>query len=125
MRDHPLIMSRGIEDATMTDYPKDDDGDALRRVAADGADMSAPMDIDFFVAVPDEAAGRAVATSADARGYRTSVDRDEDGAWTCYCTRSMLATYDGVVAAQKELGELARPHGGSPDGWGTFGNAPA
>ena len=33
-------------------YPDDADGDALRRIASTGADMSRPMQIDFFVAVP-------------------------------------------------------------------------
>lgn len=35
-------------------YPNDADGDALRRVAGAGSDMSKPMDIDFAVAAPDE-----------------------------------------------------------------------
>ena len=41
-----------------TDYPNDADGDVLRRVAAGGADMSKPMDIDFFIVASDEAIPR-------------------------------------------------------------------
>jgi regulator of RNase E activity RraB len=108
----------------VTEYPDDDDGEALRRVAADGSDMSAPMDIDFTVAVPDRQAGLMVAEQASRRGYRTNVEQDTDTAeWTCYCTRSMLATHAGVIAAQRELDKIARPFGGLTDGWGTFGNA--
>jgi hypothetical protein len=107
----------------MSDYPNDADGDALRRVATD-SDMSRPMAIDFMVAVPDEQSGRAVAEAAQARGYATSVKRDEpSGGWTCYCTKSMLATHAGVLDAQAELDRVAQPHGGHSDGWGTFGNA--
>ena len=36
----------------------------------------------------------------------------------------MLATYDGVMAAQAELAELSERFGGFPDGWDTFGNGP-
>jgi hypothetical protein len=105
-------------------YPQDDDGDALRRLQASGNDMSRPMDIDFTVAVDDEAAGRRVAESAAARGFRVEVEQDdEEGCWTVYCTKEMLATHEGVTAAQNELNALSRPHGGSCDGWGTFGNA--
>ncbi len=105
-------------------YPDDADGDALRRVASMGADMSRPMDIDFFVAVPDRQAGESVAKLASSLGYRTEVVHDEeDDAWDCYCTKAMLATYDGVVLAQRELDLLSRSFGGKSDGWGTPGNS--
>jgi hypothetical protein len=104
-------------------YPGDADGDALRRVASQGADMSRPMDIDFFVSVPDRQAGESVARLATGLGYRTELVHDEeDDAWDCYCTKAMLATYDGVVEAQRELDELSRPFGGHSDGWGTSGD---
>ena len=32
----------------------------------------------------------------------------EDDAWDCYRTKTMLATYDGVVEAQRDLDELIR-----------------
>jgi regulator of ribonuclease activity B len=104
-------------------FPDDADGDALRRVADDGSDMSKPMEIDFTVAVPGESAGKAIAERAGLLGYRTKVARDrEDDAWTCYCTKRMLATHEGVVAAQAELQAISVPFGGHCDGWGTFGN---
>jgi hypothetical protein len=106
------------------DYPQDADGDALRRVARDGSDMSRAMDIDFAVAVPNEESGLAIAEIVRARGYRPDVSRDdESGDWTCYCTRSMVPTYDAIIAVQNELDALVKPLGGYSDGWGTFGNA--
>lgn len=108
----------------MSKYPNDADGDALRRVAEDGSDMSRPMSIDFMVAVPDEPSGQAVAQRAQESGFATSVSGDEEsGEWTCYCTRVMHATYEGVTAAQAQLDQLAKPSRGYCDGWGTFGNA--
>jgi regulator of RNase E activity RraB len=105
-------------------FPNDADGDALRRLIHDGSDLSRPMAIDFTVDVPTRAAGEAVARAAEQAGYQTSVEMDEeDGAWTCYCTRYMIANYAAVVEAQRELNRLSEPHGGSCDGWGSFGNA--
>jgi len=116
-------------------FPRDADGDALRRVAAGGADMGAPMSIDFSVAAPSKEAAEGVAAAAQRLGYRTDVwfddeEQDLDGdddtpPWTCYCTKSMLATYEGVIRAQRELDEIGRPFGAWSDGWGTYGNAGA
>jgi regulator of RNase E activity RraB len=117
----------------MPTYPNDTDGEALRRIAEDGNDMSGPMDVDFHVAAPDESVARRVAEGAAGLGYRTSIffddeeaDLEEDDApWTCECTKSMVPGYDAILAAQAELDAVAKPLGAYCDGWGTFGNAPA
>jgi hypothetical protein len=104
-------------------YPDDADGDALRKVVEAGADMSSPMVIDFSVDAPDERIARIIAELASAHGFDPSISCDEDrGSWTVSCSKSMLATYEGVVAVQAQLNELLQPHGGVCDGWGTFGN---
>jgi regulator of RNase E activity RraB len=115
----------------MTAYPDDADGDALRRVAQDGNDMSKPMDIDFQVAAPDESVAKRVAEGAAKLGYRTSIYFDDEEAdvedsealWTCECTKTMVPTYDAIIASQAELDSIARPLGAYSDGWGTFGNS--
>ena len=105
-------------------YPYDADGGALRRIAADGSDMSRPMVIDFHVSATDQAAAAAIARAAGKLGYQTKVYRhDDDSAWTCECSKEMIATHEAVTGAQDELDALSRPHGGHSDGWGTFGNA--
>ena len=114
-------------------YPADQDGEALRRVAEHGADMSRPMDIDFTVAAPTQEAAEQVAAQAQGLGYRVEVSFDDEEAeleegddalppWTCYCTKHMLATHEGVLAAQRELDGIGRPLGAWCDGWGTEGN---
>jgi regulator of RNase E activity RraB len=107
-------------------YPNDSDGGALRRVVADGSDMSKPMYINFHVAVPSEAAAKALADVVYKLGYRVAVyDSDECSLpWTCEFSTRMLATYEGVIAVQVELAEVSKGFGGYPDGWGTFGNGP-
>ena len=104
----------------VTEYPDDADGDALRRLVASGADMSKPMDIDFFIAAADEATAKVVADKATELGYRTEICFDDDEGlvdpWTCECTKSMVPTYQAVIAAQAELGRH-RPSLGCPCRW--------
>jgi hypothetical protein len=81
------------------------------------------MVIEYSVAVPDEATAKRVAEIVAPRGYDPSIVHDgESESWTVYCSRSMLATYDGVVRAQRELNACVQPYGAECDGWGTFGN---
>ena len=106
--------------------PHDADGDALRRLAATGSDLSREMEIDFAVHVPDREAGLAFAAAAQGGRFRAEVDQDvQTGEWTCYCSRTMVPMYHAIIAAQNELTELGRPYGARPDGWGSFGNAEA
>jgi hypothetical protein len=106
------------------DYPNDPDGDSLRRVRDAGSDMSLPMTIDFSIDVPSESAARAVATLVSTHGFDPSIsDNEGRGSWSVYCSKTMLATYDSVVAVRAQLNELAKPQGGTCDSWGTFGNS--
>ena len=107
-------------------FPNDADGEVLRRLAADGSDLSKPMFINFQVAVPDEIPAKALAALAEKLGYRVQVYDSPECTlpWTCECSTRMLATYESVLAIQQELAEISKPFGGLPDGWGTFGNGP-
>ncbi|HTC14899.1 MAG TPA: ribonuclease E inhibitor RraB [Steroidobacteraceae bacterium] len=105
-------------------YPNDTDGDALRKVVEAGADMSRPMVIDYSVRVADEHSARRVAQVVEAKGFDPSISQDDGrDSWSVYCSKSMLATYDGVVSVQAELNALLKPYGGHCDGWASFGNA--
>ena len=98
---------------------------ALQQYVEAGSDLSRPMEMDFFVAVPDQAAGEAVAARAHLLGFATSVEHDdEDGAWTCYCTKTIVPEYATVVRIERELDRIGREFGGHGDGFGSFGNAP-
>jgi hypothetical protein len=104
-------------------YPDDADGDALRKVAEGGADMSRPMVIEFSVDVPDERAARRVAEVVAPAGFDPSLFHDDEtDSWSVYCAKEMLATHENVIDVQSELNRLLQPHGGHCDGWGTFGN---
>jgi hypothetical protein len=105
-------------------FPNDAEGQALRRMAEGGIDMTKPMAVDFTVAVPDQRSGRLVAEAAETEGFRGNVSRDEASpGWRCTCTRTMVPEYDDIVSAQVLLDEISRPYGGRCDGWGTLGKA--
>jgi regulator of RNase E activity RraB len=107
----------------MNNYPDNADGDALRRLAEGGADMTSPMIIGFAVAIPDESIGKAIALKAIETGYKAGVGQDsESSEWTCYCSRSMFATYADVINCQLELDKIAVAYGGFVDGWGAIEN---
>jgi regulator of RNase E activity RraB len=115
-------MNHGL----VMDYPNDADGDALRRVAADGSDMTKPMYINFHVAFPEQASAKSLADIAYQLGYRVRIYDSPTSRlpWTCECSCRMVPDYDAILAIQLELAELSKPVGGHLDGWGTFGNGP-
>jgi hypothetical protein len=81
------------------------------------------MVIDFSVAVRDEPTAHRVAELVALHGYDPSISENDGGrSWSVHCSKSMLATYEGIVTVRAELNELVKPHGGSCEGWGTFGN---
>jgi hypothetical protein len=103
-------------------YPNDDDRDALRLVAENGADMSQPMKIEFSIDVPDVERARPLAERIAALGYIPDIFvDDETGSVSIYCAKTMLATHEGVVA-QSELNEICVPFAAECDGWITAGN---
>lgn len=115
----------------MTTFPDDIDGNALKHLIEHGSDLNKPMDIDIQIAAPDEDIAIQIANVAAGLGYRTEIFFDEDiedveeapEPWTCECSKVMLVTYDGIVAAQEQLNQLAKPLTCYVDGWSTFGNA--
>lgn len=107
-----------------TKFPNDADGDALQNLVDHGSDLSRPLLINFQVAVPSQESADAFAKVVCKLGYKVSIYESPECAlpWTCECSTRAIATYDALIAYQKELAVLATPFGGHPDGWGSFGN---
>lgn len=86
-------------------------------------DMSNPMDIEFFVAAPDEITAKQVEIAVTDEGYRTRIVSDvESGNWYCCCIKKVICNYRSLMEAQRELEELIHPIGVKVEGWGTFDN---
>ena len=109
--------------SSMPDYPDDADGDALRSIAASGSDMSRPMLIDFAIDAGSKSIALACLAALEEAGFEASLYQDdEDQRWAVYCPIRMIPDHAALLRTQKILGELVAEHGGTPDGWGTFGN---
>ncbi|PAU77003.1 hypothetical protein CK501_15670 [Halovibrio salipaludis] len=108
----------------MGQFPDDETGDALNQFQENGFDLSKPMEVDFFVAVPSKSSGEYVAVKAEEAGFSVSVEQDvETGEWTCYCTKKILPEYSEIVKLEKQLDKMAGLYGGYADGFGSFGNS--
>lgn len=97
--------------------------EALERIRKTGSDLRRPLTMDFFVAVPDEPSGHAVAERVKQLGFATAVEQSEDGEWTCTCSKEIVATFDEVWSTEKLLDRLSADVQGCCDGFGSFGNA--
>lgn len=108
----------------MNPMPDDETGNALREFQANGFELSKPLDMDFFVAVPSKKTGDQVAVKVKSLGFKTSVEQDDEtGDWTCYCTKTLIPEYFEVVRIEKELDSIAQPLGGFADGFGSYGDS--
>lgn len=121
---------------TMATYPDDADGAVLADLAERGVDMSQPLVIEFPVIAPDEAAAKGIGDALAKAGYEPEVvydegEPDENGeidpndpefgpAWTVFVTLQIVPEYKEIIRIQEELDQLARPFGGSSDGWGVL-----
>jgi regulator of RNase E activity RraB len=105
-------------------FPDDETGDALNQFQQNGFDLSKPLDIDFFVAVPSKKTGDQVAIKAEKLGFKVSVEKDEEtGEWTCYCAKTLIPEHSEVVRIEEELDSMAKPYSGYADGFGSYGNS--
>ncbi|WP_375753776.1 ribonuclease E inhibitor RraB [Vibrio sp. HN007] len=108
----------------MSQFPDDETGATLYQFQQHGFDLSKPLEMDFFVAVPSEGKGNLVALQADKLGFNTCVEQDEETKeWTCYCTMTLVPKYSEVVKIEEQLTKIAKPYGGYADGFGSYGNA--
>ena len=99
--------------------PDDENGDVLRQMLDDGDDLTVPRDIEFQFVFGEQAHAAAFAQQALALGDLAVSDPavDEDGVWEVLATRHMAASHAAITALETQLGELAKVHGGFPDGW--------
>jgi regulator of ribonuclease activity B len=104
-------------------HPNHDDGDALRRLEAQGDDLSRPRDFDFNVVFPDEATATDFAHRFRRDGYRATVrfvNLRKTHPWEVLIVRNMVPTHSGITDFERELQDAADALDGYNDGWGCF-----
>jgi hypothetical protein len=104
-------------------YPNDANGDALRRMEAQGDDLTRPRKIDFTVAFTDASSAEQFAEHFRALGHGVSVELTEtnqDFPWDVVVVQHMVPSYDGITSFENLLQSVAGGWGGHNDGWGCF-----
>jgi hypothetical protein len=106
-------------------FPDDENGDVLRRMAAGGVDLSSPRVLDFEHCFPDEKSARhffdAVSgTVLEARLIQP--DPAKRTGWEMQCRQRMIPTHAAITKMETKLATVANRFGGHPDGWGTMSN---
>ncbi|HTY92498.1 MAG TPA: ribonuclease E inhibitor RraB [Steroidobacteraceae bacterium] len=100
---------------------KDWDARLIEKLRASGSDPFQPHEVDFFMAMPSEAAGHAVAAILEAEGYRVDVKPapENPGAhpFSLHATRSLRLSVPGMRELTSRFQKLAKAHGGHYDGW--------
>ena len=105
---------------TNVDFPADENGDVLRRMQADGDDLSKPRDIEFFFAFPEEQNATAFAEEIQiSLRLRATVSFcRESGVWQATAVTHAIPDHSAITRLEQELTELAQNFGGESEGWG-------
>jgi hypothetical protein len=104
-------------------YPDDDNGDVLRRMEAEGDNLSLPRNIDFTVVFPDESAAERFAGHFREQGFTASVEHAEtvkELPWDVIVVKYMVPSHQEIGDFETALQEVAGTLGGRNDGWGCF-----
>ena len=107
------------------DFPDDENGDALRAMAARGTDLVSPRTVDFEHCFPDESSARAFqsAVAADVLEAKLFVPDPQIGSgWEVQCRARMIPTHSAITQTEACLAAVAKNFGGFADGWGSLSN---
>lgn len=103
-----------------TEGAKEENAEVLRRMIADGDDLTVLRDIDFHHLFLEEADSIAFKHTAREAGY-PMVDHDfwpEMERWLTAVHVPMLPDLEKITRTELALNALAAPLNGEPDGWG-------
>jgi Regulator of ribonuclease activity B len=104
-------------------YPSDANGDVLRRLEAQGDDLTIPRNIDFTVVFPDASSAEQFAEQFRALGHEVSVQAtgvNPEFPWDVIVVQHMVPSHDGITDFETLLQSVADAWGGHNDGWGCF-----
>jgi hypothetical protein len=109
----------------MSQVPDDENGDVLRRMAAQGIDLTSPRIIDFEHCFPSEDAARrffAAITGTVLEAKIFGPDSGDTTEWEVQCRQRMVPTHSAITETERRLADVAARFGGYPDGWGSMSN---
>jgi hypothetical protein len=104
-------------------YPSDANGDVLRRMQAQGDDLTNPRNIDFTVVFAGVISAEQFAGHFRALGHKVSVEAtetDQDFPWDVVVVKHMVPSHEEITNFENLLQSVADGWGGHNDGWGCF-----
>lgn len=104
-------------------FPNDDTGEALRRLAAQGDDLSQPRDIHFTVVFRDEPSAMKFAERLRGIGHESTTEETNtvvELPWDVLVTQWMVPDHQAITDFEIVLKSHALDLGGRNDGWGCF-----
>lgn len=110
---------------TGSQFPDDENGAVLRRMAAAGADLVSPRVVDFEHCFPDEKSATrfyAAVSGTVLEAILIPPDKEDGNGWEVQCRQRMIPTHANITETEMRLGAIAYQFGGYPDGWGTMSN---
>ena len=102
-------------------YPNDANGDVLRRMAAQGKDLTKARNIDFTVVFAHASSAEQFAEHFRELGHAVSIREtatEEDFPWDVIVVKHMVSTYEGITDFENLLQSVADRWNGHNDGWG-------
>jgi hypothetical protein len=105
-------------------HGQDFDTKLVSQLRAKGMDPFKDHDVDFFFALPDDAACAAVNKALEAQGFRVDVKAVTDGGefpFSVHGCKSMRVHAAEMRELSHQFSELATANRGRYDGWSTTG----
>jgi hypothetical protein len=109
-------VRKGLESERGSDW----DEKMIARLRKQGSDPFQPHEVDFFFALPSEAACQAVRSQLEVDGFTVDtrpVEEDPERALSLHAHKSLRLSVPDMQALSRRFAELARTHGGRYDGW--------
>jgi hypothetical protein len=109
----------------MSQFPDDENGDVLRRMAAEGIELVSPRIVDFEHCFPDETAARGFLAAVEGtvlEGRLLRPDPENGRGWEVQCRERLVPTHAAITQTEQRLAEVAVRFGGYADGWGSLSN---
>jgi hypothetical protein len=106
-------------------FPYDENGDVLRRMAAAGVDLVSPRVLDFEHCFPDEESAKRFCDAVSGTVLEARLIRPNSAkgtGWEVQCRQRMIPTHAAITGTETRLAAVANRFGGYPNGWGSMSN---
>jgi regulator of RNase E activity RraB len=96
------------------------DQEILDHLRDRGADLTKPHEVEFYIYFPTQEAAQAASHEITQKGFRVQLLADPSGKrWLCLSLKEFVPDLETIQAYKKKFDDLAKPHGGHCDSWGT------